>query len=160
MRLVFSFIAFFCLVCCNPKGEDYRIFFDNNSDLTLRWDWGEQYPQDSLYCVSHIKSSTWRVSPHTATALSWGTEKSISWLNSFMQGKEYLSFYFFDDSVVNKSPQQEIVDNYCILVRYDFTRENLETELEWQISFPPSERMSKVHMWPPYDEVVALYGNN
>lgn len=45
-----------------------------------------------------------------------------------------------------------------IIARYDLTLDDL-TLLDWEISFPPNESMRNIHMYPPYEDIIAKYGN-
>ncbi len=47
-------------------------------------------------------------------------------------------------------------DDGIVLVRYDVSLQDFK-DLDWEISFPPDERMKDIRMWPSYEEVVARY---
>ena len=48
------------------------------------------------------------------------------------------------------------------IVRYDLTLSNIDDLLNsdgaLELHFPPDERMKDIHMYPPYEEVLAKYG--
>jgi hypothetical protein len=60
-----------------------------------------------------------------------------------------VSFFIFDRDTVDLYPWDYIIQNYCVLQRYDFSKTDLE-QLKCQISYPPTEEMSKIQMFPPY----------
>lgn len=62
-----------------------------------------------------------------------------------------VSFFFFDKDTIDTYPWDYIVQNYCVLQRYDFSKEDL-VRLNYQISYPPTEEMAHIHMYPPYKE--------
>ena len=61
-----------------------------------------------------------------------------------------VSFFLFDKNVVDTMPWDEIVKNYCVLQRYDFTKEDLN-RIRCHIYYPPTEEMATIHMFPPYE---------
>lgn len=62
-----------------------------------------------------------------------------------------VSFFIFERDSVDNNSWDYIVQNYCVLQRYDFSKEDLE-RLNFQISYPPTEEMAHIHMYPPYKE--------
>lgn len=62
---------------------------------------------------------------------------------------ETVSFFILDKDIVENCSWDYVVQNYCILQRYDFSKADL-VRLKCQISYPPTEEMSKVYMYPPY----------
>lgn len=63
-----------------------------------------------------------------------------------------VSFFMFDSKVVENNTWEEVVQNYMVLQRYDFSKEDL-ARLNCQIFYPPTEEMSEIHMFPPYEKV-------
>lgn len=61
-----------------------------------------------------------------------------------------VSFFLFEKDVVDNYTWDEIVKNYQILQRYDFSKEDL-IRLDCKIPYPPTEKMSGMHMYPPYN---------
>ena len=62
------------------------------------------------------------------------------------------SFFIFDSKVVENNTWEEVVQNYMVLQRYDFSKEDL-ARLNCRIFYPPTEEMSEIHMFPPYEKV-------
>jgi hypothetical protein len=62
-----------------------------------------------------------------------------------------LHIFIFEDNVLATYTWQEVVDNYMVLQRYDLNLTDLQ-QLNWQISYPPSEAMKDIKMYPPYGE--------
>lgn len=62
------------------------------------------------------------------------------------------SFFIFDSKVVENNTWEDVVRNYMVLQRYDFSKEDL-ARLNCQIFYPPTEEMSEIHMFPPYEKV-------
>lgn len=64
-----------------------------------------------------------------------------------------VSFFIFDVNVVDTCSWDDIVQNYWVLQRYDFTKDDLD-RIRCQISYPPSPEMKDIRMWPPYEEAI------
>ncbi|MFR8802900.1 MAG: hypothetical protein ACLVGR_00150 [Anaerovoracaceae bacterium] len=62
-----------------------------------------------------------------------------------------VSFFIFDSKVVENNTWEEVGRNYMVLQRYDFSKEDL-ARLNCRIFYPPTEEMSEIHMFPPYDK--------
>lgn len=69
-------------------------------------------------------------------------------------GSDRVSFFIFDKDVVDAIPWDDIVKNYCVLQRYDFTREDLN-QIKCQIFYPPTKEMAQIHMYPPYNTFMS-----
>ena len=64
-----------------------------------------------------------------------------------------VSFFIFDKDSVDRYPWEEIVKNYCVLQRYDFSKEDLK-RLNCQIYYPPTKEMAGIHMYPRYESTM------
>ena len=62
-----------------------------------------------------------------------------------------VSFFIFDRDTVEVYSWDYIIQNYCVLQRYDFSKTDL-VKLKCQISYPPTEEMANIHMFPSYKE--------
>ena len=65
-----------------------------------------------------------------------------------------MSFFIFDKDVVDALPWDDIVKKYCVLQRYDFTREDLN-RINCQILYPPTKEMAQIHLYPPYNTFMS-----
>ena len=61
--------------------------------------------------------------------------------------------FVFDSEKYNETDWSTIRDQYLILLRYDFTKAELDA-LGWLIAYPPTPEMKDIKMWPPYEEVI------
>lgn len=67
------------------------------------------------------------------------------------KGESYIyHLYIFDADTVNKYSWDEIRADYKVLKRYDLNIENGLKEFKGVITYPPSEAMKDVPMFPPY----------
>lgn len=129
------------LISCTEKTADYYLTIHNNSDLSVTYAFGVDYPNDS----SRTIHSTIRPSEHCVE--TFGIEKKASW-KAFFEGKyghPYLSIFFINSEINVFSEEY----GKTSVVRYDLTLENIEY-LGWSVTYPPTQGMKDVHMYPPY----------
>lgn len=139
-------------------GQEYSIVIQNNTHSTIRCNWSNKYPVDSVHALRLMPASLDIIAQGRSVELHYTTEKYMSWKGVFYDSEAgYLSIYICDDEIVKTNDKEALQKDYLVLVRYDFTQKQLEQDLNWQISFPPNEMMKDVHMWPPYEVVVAQY---
>lgn len=67
-----------------------------------------------------------------------------------------ITFFILSQDTINKYPWEEIRRTNNYLVRYDYTREQLEG-LDYTIIYPPTLGMRKIHMYP---EFSTFYKSN
>jgi hypothetical protein len=60
-----------------------------------------------------------------------------------------LMIYVFDAEIIENIPWSTIANGYMILKRYDLSLEDL-AKLNWTITYPPTEEMKNIKMYPPY----------
>ena len=58
-----------------------------------------------------------------------------------------LSIYIFHPDTLLKYNWKTVIKDYNILKRYDLSFEDLE-QLNWQVSYPPNDKMKGVKMYP------------
>ena len=73
-----------------------------------------------------------------------------------MSPNDTLRLFIFQDDIVDNYGWEKVHDDYMILVRYDLSKEDIQ-RLNTDIHYPPTEEMRDVHMYPPYEEVIANY---
>ena len=64
-------------------------------------------------------------------------------------GCDTISCFLFEKSVVESYPWDYIVKHYCVLQRYDLSKDDIK-RLNYQIPYPPSKEMADMHMYPRY----------
>jgi hypothetical protein len=68
--------------------------------------------------------------------------------------KDTLRVFIFEGDIVTNYSWEEIVDKHLVLQRYDLSLPDLQ-QLNWQISYPPSEAMKDMKMYPPLAASIA-----
>ena len=144
----------------------YGFSLENNTSHNLGWYLSLVYPDTSLPHdddLVNIENDWDQFGPATLYfgTTSFASEQAvIHWLNP----NDTVSIFVFHTDTLKLYPWDTIRDDYKILVRYDLSaddihsmplRQHLGTYL---IPVPPSPQMEKMHMYPPYKEVIAKYG--
>ena len=151
-KSVLVITLYLCILCaCTPRTEDYFIVIENNSDAAIQWGLSDMYPADSSIIIWKKKAI---ISPGESFREIHGHfEKPMSWYDYFTVSEidygGYLSITVFDANH-NSVTWWKVEDYSDVLVRYDLKREDME-RLHWRISYPPTEAMKDVHMFPPYE---------
>lgn len=152
MRSFFLLFFIFAVVGCehNPD-HHFQIMFHNNSHQDiwvhgLRPEQGSVVPDtvsreghwEDLYKIEKGNSS---MSPLTLS--HW----KLDYEYVFQQGS-YYSVFIRTCSIFTH--EHWYPEDWYELARYDLTLNDLIT-LNWEISYPPDERMKSIRMWPPFD---------
>lgn len=74
--------------------------------------------------------------------------------------EDMLAYYYFDGSDIvyvldgdKLEAEPDSVDN-ALLAKYYLTLPDLRAA-EWRLSYPPSEKMKSMKMWPPFTEFIT-----
>ena len=63
--------------------------------------------------------------------------------------KDTLYVFIFEEDVLANHSWADVVDKNLVLQRYNLSLQDLQ-QLNWQISYPPSELMKDMKMYPPF----------
>ncbi|WCM40833.1 hypothetical protein MG290_07550 [Flavobacterium sp. CBA20B-1] len=146
---VLIFINVLLFISCENPTQTYKFRIINNSEKTIYFEKNESiisnvYP-DTLIPEQKVQL---KVSPHT-----------ISYQGGLISIEEVfkkynidtLSIYFFDAYVVDNYSWETIREEYKVLKRYDLSIEDIQL-LDYEITYPPTEVMKDMRMYPPYEE--------
>ena len=166
--LIISMLALFVSACNNPFTKKTILVFYNDSrleiGLTLPDDVGRG---DKDAEVDSTMTSFRKWSDSYTSFCPLECRKFRIRLESFEEwiprNTDYIPFFIFDYSTMENAGANTIAfynkDEY--IVRYDLTISDiyflLNSDGALELHFPPDERMKDIHMWPPYEEVVARY---
>jgi len=67
--------------------------------------------------------------------------------------KDTLYIFIFEEDVLANHSWTDVVDKNLVLQRYNLSLQDLQ-KLNWQISYPPSELMKDMKMYPPFPESI------
>ena len=150
LKFTVLLIVLLMLVACIPWFYDQSITFHNNSacevyiDLGLisRDMGGTLYPDTSISKTKVGVPVPQRGSCH----YSYSSDKK----DEFKKNGT-LSLFIFDADTFNLCSWEEIQKDYKILQRYDISYENIKA-LKYHITYPPTEAMKDVKMYPSYEQ--------
>jgi len=63
-----------------------------------------------------------------------------------------LSIFIFDEELVSAGRAEE-----AFLQRYDMSLQDFR-KVNWRLTYPPSEKMKSIKMWPSYEETTYKFG--
>jgi len=142
--------------CKKDEITDYHktIVFKNNSQEEIYIMGGNEYPdtmnfqyggnllsQPKIYKVSSNDSND--------AALFSRTYYETLFYNKVIIPSDTLMIFVFDGKVLKEKPWNEIFHNYLVLQRFDLSLSDLK-KLNWTITYPPTEEMKDVKMYPRY----------
>ena len=133
---------------CNRENCHNEIPFINNSDKVL-YVMGLTYSSDTLFYIGN-----WLTTPsnnHKVEPNSTNTHCLSRRAGNCYDVVPITRIFIFEEQVILSTPRDTIQQNYMILQRYDLTPEDLEL-LNWEVPYPPNERMKNMKMYPPYEE--------
>ena len=160
MKHIYSLLIILFLGSINGCMEpgDTRVFLTNNSSIKISsfvadgFHSGFSYPDTTL--PSSLNDLCVRTNIADSCEIWAGTVATYKGLLATTQ-MGILSVYLFSQEAIDEYGWKSTLLNGLYLVRYDLTVDDLNT-LIGRISFPPSDQMKNVKMYPPY-EVVCKY---
>lgn len=141
MSRFFLFIITLLVCCCQTYSNDYNLLVYNDSDIFITIGTHDA----GLDRVTIDKS----ISPRCTECLVYGTGKKQSWASYLLEYKS-VSFYIYE-GITDKHFINDYDDNddIILLAKYVFTLNDME-RLNWHFSYPPSDDMKDIEMYPPY----------
>ena len=157
MRRSFIYLLLLALIssCYVQKTDDYYITLFNNSNDVITYGISFEYPKDTLsFCLEHV------INPLQFDKKIFGGEKVGSWKEYLLSkyAPEYISIFILDGCVERRNRNvynYPVYKDIIFLARYDLTLEDFES-LGWKITYPPSDNMKTVNMFPPYSSFVDI----
>lgn len=143
--------------CNNKENKDCHksIEIINNSSKSIYVIGDVQYP-DTTYFIhsaspeltSYITKVTSETSSSKPLRFTWDC-----WETIFSYGAQIPSdtvmIFIFDAETIENTSWSIVCGDYLVLQRYDLSLENLKY-LNWKLSYPPTEEMKDMKMYPPY----------
>lgn len=141
-------ISAFVLLCgCPDKIEQEFIYIENRSDKTITFDFSINKQDTTFYCSDTGRTVLFDVKSNSTFKLDDGDAYS-SWDSSLKS----LTVFILDGVLYEKYWQQpcDTIRKYVpVLQRYQLTLKELQ-QLNWTVTYPPTEAMKDIKMHPPY----------
>ena len=142
------FLSFLSLISCKLE-ETYKFNIRNNSDKNV-YSYEGTPNLGNVYPDTIIRTSppTLLISANTTIYKGGFSPQEKIWEDLSI---DTMSIYFFDAETVDNIPWETIREEYKVLKRYDLSLEDIQF-LDYEISYPPTEQMKDMRMYPPYEE--------
>lgn len=150
-------ITIMSLLSCvlHPEDENHHqsIRIRNNSSKTIYVAEGVWYPDTmSIFGIAHGIPESHEIS-------SGGVNEDVFWMFDFWEDafgdvnaiKSDTIIVFILDGKARTLPAKEIPQT--IIQRYDIGLKDLQ-RTNWLLTYPPSESMKDIKMWPPYGSSI------
>ncbi len=132
---ILLYCLFFC--GCDKNGREVQyLSFINNTNKKLETDISFIFP-DTLTIAN---TGGWVIPPNSKRNMTYWWESEIK---ESTQGIVMLFVYDWD------ALKADTLNNYKVTQRYDLSLSDLD-RLGWTITYPPTEAMKDVKMWPTY----------
>ena len=171
MRNYLHIIAFSFLLCCftcapNDNDNDhYRINFYNNTGRELYVTCSKWYPDTTIEGHLEWNDVERRYHDYRVKAYRQNKEPLHSIWDSYeemFEGDEYgykdypndtMMVFVFDADIIGKRIPDSFRDSLLLqeafMARYDLSLQDLQ-RLNWTLSYPPTENMKTIKMWPNF----------
>lgn len=152
--LLVLFCVFMANSCVMKEDENHHRTIEviNNSEKAIYTNLGMSYP-DTLFDVgvpSSSEPSIYKVVPHERNRSALNMAR-VYWETIFKDGSQIpsdtLMVYIYDAELMDSKTFDHIYNT--VIQRYDLSLQDLQW-LNWKISYPPSEEMKNIKMYPPY----------
>ena len=159
MRKLFLLGVFALLVACRCQDwleSNTPIYVDNKSKFTISFYIPLIGMQGGIYPDTTItfdkKNVGYSTEPENIAHAGISNISLERWIQSFP--KDTVSIYIFNKKILDNYSWEKIKQEYNILQRYDLSLEDFKRLYDKYdipiISYPPTEEMKDVRMYPPY----------
>jgi hypothetical protein len=153
-----AILIFLIVIGCNQckLPTKYDIHYSNNADFNIHYYPAYGYGNNKIYPDTTIFFSKEelgfiRKKMYVIEAENIPVEAIVKDISS-----DTLSIFFFHTDTVQKYSWEEIQQNYNILKRYDLSSDDFQRLLDRNgvpvITYPPTEAMKDMKMYPPYSK--------
>jgi len=130
--VIYICFAYFTICCsCRHENCHRRITMINNSNKSIYYYYGSQYPDTILPYYSQFKSGdNYKIEKFSSGDVGF---------RSCVEGKfsiaKTISYILFDAQTIDTTPWDTVRAKYLILKRYDLSLEDLQ-RMNWTITYP------------------------
>lgn len=149
-KLIILLLCNFCLSCIHENEYSHHtITFYNYSDKEI---YVVQSDRDYPDTASLQRYAFWN-QPQIYKVVSHGTNTDAFWRrssyeSSFKTWQDTLIVLVFDAEILEIN---KIADDGAVLQRYDLSLQDFQ-RLNWTLSYPPTESMKDIKMWPRFEK--------
>lgn len=156
-KIIVLILAILSLSSCRDfwgalVGREYGIYVRNDTQRNI-YVYGSYTQKDTLLPETKPRASL--VNPSSSYEIGFPGEFIMSEYKNWranLSENDTVRIFVFDNVLFEYTDWKVIRESYSVLVRYDLTAKDMDA-IKY-ISYPPSEAMKDVKMWPPYEEVI------
>jgi len=142
IKLILLLFTLLALTACPKVDYKHDFMFINNAGHDIYVYLKVPYEGDFIYPDTTIA--------YVRCGALFKSGASFAYTYNYRENEmDTLILFIFDADVFNTYSWEEIRDEYKILQRYDIKFGSIKA-LEYNISYPPDERMKNMKMYPPY----------
>ena len=160
--LIFIIALISSIFCSCTKWIDLCAYNRSNDSIAVLcniFENGVHYPDTTMQKDTTVILSSGTKYNVIENLLNFGkvgpNERKVIWSDD-SNYPDIICVFILSQDTINKYPWEEIRRTNNYLVRYDYTREQLEG-LDYTIEYPPTSRMKDIHMYP---EFSTFYKSN
>ena len=135
------------------EGSHHHIDFYNSTDYALYIDRSFDYPDTSVLHFRNVMTPGWNLkveshsNNHSALEHFESYECELSECRS--SRNNILMVFVFNADTLETHGWDYAKEHNMVMQRYDLSLTDLQN-LNWTLTFPPTEEMRNIKMWPPY----------
>ena len=142
--------SFLTAMECTSDRDDFHhhIFFCNNGNYATYVDISYKHPDTAIQRDPTIPGWHKKTEPHRTNedALTNASSYEGDFSSHLM---DTLIIFVFNADTATLQGWEYVKDHNLVTQRYDLSLSDLQN-LNWSLTFPPTEEMRNIKMWPPY----------
>lgn len=146
-KIISYFVITIALISCEFPDKEYVILLKNHSNHEISSYSSKSYGIPN-YPDTTIVETNFRWSVYPGKSIDFSS--TFPWEELISDG-DTLSIFIFHTDTLKSNTWESIIDKYKVLKRYDLSIEDIHI-LDYDIPYPPSEKMRNMRMYPPYKE--------
>ena len=154
--VVLIIISLFLNQACGNKENNCHetIIFENRTSRTLYVTSSYLYPDTSTFAGIPnpvLAPTNTKIFPNESnTSVFWGND-CIELAYKDLIPSDTMMIYIFDAEVLETEEWSDVIHDYKVLIRYDLSQNDLKY-LDWKVTYPPTEAMKDMKMYPSYGQ--------
>ena len=147
---------FFTAMTCTQDTDDehHHILFCNESDYDVFVDRSYDHPDTSLLHTQNVMTPGWDLKVESQSTNDEAFLSRGSYESKFIRMDTLIAFVFNADTL-SVYGWDYVKEHNMVAQRYELSLFDLQN-LNWRLTFPPSEEMRNIKMWPPYGTYDSL----
>ncbi len=154
--LIICSCMLFTAMTCTKDSDDahHHILFYNGADYDIFVDRSFDYPDTSLLRTQNVMAPGWDLGVKSHNSNNEALTSRGTYESKFCNLDTLIVFVFNADTLSIRG-WDYVKDHNIVAQRYDLSLSDLRY-LNWKLTFPPTEEMRNIKMWPTYGTYDSL----